>query len=251
MDTVLLLQNAMDVGEALLKSGAEVYRVEDSVDRVLRAYGAQRVDVFTIPSLIVASVQMAGERQVTQTRRILRTATDFTALTRLNALCRDICRETPAPEEIGRRLEEIVAAKPYYRGVLLAAYVLVAFSFACFFGGSWLDSLASGAVGGMLFWVVRGLRGLKVGEVFALLGGAATAAAGALLLAGMGLGVQLDKVVIGNIMLLIPGLELTNGMRDLFSGDVLAGLLHIGEAIFLAMVIALGAAYILSLGGVA
>ena len=103
----------------------------------------------------------------------------------------------------------------------------------------------------MLFWVVRGLRGLKVGEVFALLGGAATAAAGALLLAGMGLGVQLDKVVIGNIMLLIPGLELTNGMRDLFSGDVLAGLLHIGEAIFLAMVIALGAAYILSLGGVA
>ena len=58
-----------------------------------------------------------------------------------------------------------------------------------------------------------------------------------------------DKVVIGNIMLLIPGVELTNGMRDLFSGDVLAGLLHIGEAVFLATIIALGAVFILSLGG--
>ena len=47
----------------------------------------------------------------------------------------------------------------------------------------------------------------------------------------------------------IPGVELTNGMRDLFSGDVLAGLLHIGEAVFLATIIALGAVFILSLGG--
>ena len=70
-----------------------------------------------------------------------------------------------------------------------------------------------------------------------------------MILTALGLGTHVDKILIGNIMLLIPGIELTNGMRDLFSGDILAGLLHIGEAVFLATVIALGGAYILSLGG--
>lgn len=251
METTLLLHNAIDIGEALLMNGGEVYRVEDSIQRLLKAYGASRVDVFTIPSLIVVTVQMPGEEPVTQTRRILHTSTNFHALTCLNALCRKTCREKPDPETIGPMLAEILSQRPYPACVIFLVYMVTSFAFASFFGGSWADAAASAVGGGLLFLVMRVLEGHGISMVFTHLGGAAAAAASALITVRLGLGAHLDKIIIGNIMLLIPGIELTNGMRDLFSGDILAGLLHIGEAVFLATVIALGAAYILSLGGAA
>ena len=86
MDSQRLLECAMDVGEALLRSGAEIYRVEDSIGRILNAYGARRADVFAIPSVIIASLTMPGENQITQTRRILSSATDLNALTQASVM---------------------------------------------------------------------------------------------------------------------------------------------------------------------
>ena len=239
MDSQRLLECAMDVGEALLRSGAEIYRVEDSIGRILNAYGARRADVFAIPSVIIASLTMPGENQITQTRRILSSATDLNALTQVNDLCRRICAHRPEPEQIDAELKAILARKPYPWFVRWADYVFIALAFTVFFGGGWPEGLAAGAVGGLLFLAMEGLKML----------GAAVIAALTLLAARLVPELRTDKVVIGNIMLLIPGVELTNGMRDLFSGDVLAGLLHIGEAVFLATIIALGAVFILSLGG--
>ena len=238
MDSQRLLECAMDVGEALLRSGAEIYRVEDSIGRILNAYGARRADVFAIPSVIIASLTMPGENQITQTRRILSSATDLNALTQVNDLCRRICAHRPEPEQIDAELKAILARKPYPWFVRWADYVFIALAFTVFFGGGWPEGLAAGAVGGLLFLAMEGLKKLCVGSVFPQLLGARLVPE-----------LRTDKVVIGNIMLLIPGVELTNGMRDLFSGDVLAGLLHIGEAVFLATIIALGAVFILSLGG--
>jgi uncharacterized membrane protein YjjP (DUF1212 family) len=59
-----------------------------------------------------------------------------------------------------------------------------------------------------------------------------------------------DYVVIGNIMLLIPGIALTNSLRDMISGDIISGLLRFLDAILVAAAIAAG--YILAaqlLGG--
>lgn len=249
METAALLRNTMDIGEALLRNGAEVYRVEDSIMRVLNAYGAARIDVFAIPSLMVATLKMPGEEPVSETRRILRSSTNLDAVSRLNALCREVCRTTPPPERVAERLSEILLIKPYPQSMTLLAYVVCSFAFAVFFGGSFPDGAASAIGGAALYFVVRGLQKLNISPVFVDIIGAAVTAGCALLLTRFYAGGQVDKIVIGNIMLLIPGLELTNGMRDLFSGDMLAGLLHIGEAVFFASMIALGAAYILSLGG--
>ena len=62
---------------------------------------------------------------------------------------------------------------------------------------------------------------------------------------------SVDKVIIGNIMSLIPGIGLTNALRDLFTGDHIAGLLRTIESVMIALVIAAG--YVLSailMGGV-
>jgi len=70
MDFNRVLSCALDIGEHMLVSGAEVYRVEDCIRRICFAYGATDVDVFTITSSIVATVEPPGEQRLTQTRRI-------------------------------------------------------------------------------------------------------------------------------------------------------------------------------------
>ena len=230
----------MDVGEALLRSGAEIYRVEDSIGRILNAYGASRADVFAIPSVIIASLTMPGEGQITQTRRILTSSTDLNALTQVNDLCRRVCARRPEPEQIDAELKAILARKPYPWFVRWAAYVLIALSFAIFFGGGWAEGLAAGAVGALLFLAVEGLKKLGVGSVFSQLLGAAVIAALTLLAARLVPGLRTDKVVIGNIMLLIPGIMLTNSIWDILLGDIISGSLRLVEAILMAATLALG-----------
>lgn len=49
-----------------------------------------------------------------------------------------------------------------------------------------------------------------------------------------------DKIIIGNIMLLIPGLAFCNGLRDLIVGDTISGGLSLCNALLCALAIALG-----------
>ncbi len=50
----------------------------------------------------------------------------------------------------------------------------------------------------------------------------------------------MDKISIGNIMLRIPGIMLTNSIRDFFNGDTMTGILRFLEAAFSSMTIAFG-----------
>ncbi len=250
MESALLLRMALDIGEALLRNGAEVYRVEDSIERFLKAYGAERVDVFTIPSLILATMKMKDQEPISQNRRILHTQTDFEKMSQLNDLCRCACAKKMPLEKVRERYEQILKIQTYPWFIIMLSYAAASFSFSIFFGGDFMDGAAAGLSGAILYFVVRFMKKLQSNTVFIHLMGAGVAAGCALLFSRWGLGSHLDKIVIGNIMMLIPGIELTNGMRDLFSGDIMAGVMHLVEAIFIGALIAFGAAFILSLGGV-
>ena len=93
---------ALNIGEQMLTSGAEVWRVEDSIRRICRAYGAVRVDVFSITSSIVVTIYGPEFSSLTQTRRISGLNTDMYRLDQLNQLSRDICSNVPAPIEAAR-----------------------------------------------------------------------------------------------------------------------------------------------------
>ena len=64
----------------------------------------------------------------------------------------------------------------------------------------------------------------------------------------LGIITSVDNVIIGNIMTLIPGLGLTNALRDLFTGDSIAGLLRTIEAVLIALAIAAGY-FVVAIGG--
>ena len=96
------LNCVMDIGEQMLVCGAEVHRVEDSVERMCYALGAKRIDVFIITSSMVVTVCDGADNTFTQTRRIKYTVTDFEKLHKLNELSRKICREKLNAEQKNR-----------------------------------------------------------------------------------------------------------------------------------------------------
>lgn len=239
-----LLTCALDIGEQMLISGAEIGRVEDSVRHICTAYGCSRTDVFTITSSIVVSVEDENRNFYTQTRRITGSHTDLTRLDRLNALSRQICREKPDYGYVQTQLADICTAKAYPLWLEALASTLVAGAFAVFFGGSWADAAVSGVLGLGLRFVTWLLQKARLNQIFTNVVASFAMCAAAIAATRAGLGQDVNMIIIGNIMLLIPGISLTNSLRDMISGDIMSGMLRFFDAILVAAAIAAG--YILA-----
>ena len=240
MDFSHILSCALDIGEHMLVSGAEVYRVEDCIRRICFAYGATDVDVFTITSSIVATVEPPGEQRLTQTRRIAGYATNLERVHRLNDLSRKMCRDRIEYEEFRQRFQAIIDHKPYSHYTELLAYALIAGSFTVFFGGSWRDAMISAMIGMVVKGTVYLVGQVHFNHVLSNLIASFVLSALAYLSVRLGAADTVDMIVIGNIMLLIPGIALTNSIRDMVSGDTIAGTLRFIEACILALSIAGG-----------
>lgn len=246
MDREQLLACALDIGEQMLVSGAEVGRVESAVRFICDAYGCRRTDVFTITSSIVVSIEDADGNHGTQTRRVTGTRTDLTRLHRLNALSREICATKPEFTYVQQRLGQINAQPPYPFWVECLGSSLIAASFAVFFGGSLADGLVAGVLGLLLRCCTGLLQKAAMNQVFVNAVSSFLLSLTAICLVRMGIGADTNKIIIGNIMLLIPGIALTNSLRDMISGDIMTGILRFFDAVLVAAAIAGG--YILAAG---
>ena len=118
MEMKKVLKYAMEIGECMLVSGAGVSRVEDTISRICKAYGAKEANVFSITSSIVTTIEDEKGEILTQTKRIRSYKTDFTKLDELNQLSRYMCKELPEEEEVKRKIAEIKKGKfvRFYRG---------------------------------------------------------------------------------------------------------------------------------------
>lgn len=228
------------MGEALQNSGAEVFRVEDTLNRIAAAYGAEEVNIFVITSSIVVTLTMPDLPPQTQTRRLRKsTGNDLLELEQLNALSRRICAEKPPVEEFQQQLSTILA-QPGEPQLHLVGSVLAAASFAVFFGGSLWDGVLAGGVAVFICWMERWLapfclNGVAFQFIASFLSGMA-----ALLCCRVCPLLHADMVLIGVIMLLVPGIPFTNAIRDILLGDIISGSLRLVEAVLLAAMLALG-----------
>lgn len=230
----------LDMGEALLGSGAEIYRAEDTLRRMGYAYGAKDMNVFVIPSSIVITMEMPDGTIRTQTRRV-RTANsnDFTRLDDINELSRDYCGHPFSVEELRTRLEAITA-QHVGKKELLAGCMIAAGAFAIFFGGDARDGVIA-AMGGLLVWCLQVyfapicMNDTVYTFLASFLMGLLVSAAGRIFP-----GLHVDQVMIGDIMLLIPGIMITNAIRDFLLGDTISGALRLIQAILLAGILVLG-----------
>ena len=247
-DFGLVMSAALDMGKILLVAGAEIYRTEDTIKRIVSAYGGAGAQINAVPSHIIANAVFEG-REYTLMRRIKYTDTDVEILDRLNALSRRICAETPAPKALAGMIKQATDVKKYTAVQMSFIYAFVSAAFTLFFAGGPADAAVSAFTGGTLYWLMQLIKRTGGNRVFVDLLGSAYSAFMAVTLTRIGIGYDADKVIIGVVMVLIPGIEMLNGSRDFIAGDIQAGLMHLAEALFLAIIIAVGAAGMFALMG--
>ena len=234
-----ILDLALDVGVALLSCGAEVHRVEDTVSRICAAYGAQEIEVFAITSVVIAQIRMPDGNYSSQTRRITRTYHHLARLEKLNALSREICRKPLDKETVNQKLEDIHRHRPVPEWLCFIGGMLATSAFTLFFGGTWRDGLVAAIIGFFLTLIERHgkpvINAMAATFINSLLAGLL-----AILSVRIGLGQHEDLIIIGTIMLEIPGISFGNALRDMLFGDTLAGVLRFIQAILQSLVMAAG-----------
>lgn len=234
-----LLDVIMDIGELMLISGGEVHRVEDTIKRIFNAYGTKRTDVFIITSSIVVTIH-TDDKIYTQTRRITETAADYEKLHKLNELSRNICKNKYSAKEIRKDIYSVSGSKKYPIWLEFICYAVIAGVFTLFFGGGIIESAVSLAIGAMVrFVILLGDKTVK-NKIFCKFVSAFIATLLAFAALRLKIINTVDKVIIGNIMTLIPGIGLTTALKDLLVGDSIAGLLRTIEACITALAIAAG-----------
>ena len=242
MDDITLIDLASDLGYELAMSGAETFRVEESVSRVLSAYGLN-AEVFAIPNYLIVTVLTKKGLPITRMRRIGSHGNDLDSVERLSALSRSFCLHTPAPQEAQQQLADTLANRRAYSPAMLGlGNFLGAFGFCLFFGGSVPDALCAG-VCGLLVGLVTGVLGKRrVSQFFITIAAAFFMAWLAYGLGGARICQRTDAVIIGALMILVPGLLFTNAMRDIIYGDTNSGLNRVVQVFLVAAAIALGTA---------
>ncbi len=240
-----LLRLGLTLGEAMMQTGAEVYRVEDTMSRLLRKTGADDVQAIATPTGIYLSVTL-GDEVHTAVRRIGRGSIDLSQVCDLNALSRSV-EEGASPAEVLREVRTIIARPPEYARWQQSLLVAVAgAAFAVLFGGGIFEAMA-GAVGALLVQTTCGSMGaLGTNRFLVDFVGGGTAALSALAI-NLVINLQADLAIIGAIMTLVPGLLLTNAIRDALSGHLLSGTSRLMEAFFVSISIAGGVGAVLSL----
>ena len=241
----LLVSRALDIGERMLLCGGEVSRVEDTISRILKSYGAARVEVFTILSFISLTVAFGPDRVLTENRRvsIVAYSNDFTRLEQLNALSRQVCQDHLSLDDMTGKLAaiDLPPRKKQLRELyLLLGYILSGAGFAIFFGGSWRDALGAGLcclVVWFLNWFFKRGALQRLFHAFLVSFIAGTLCYLTILL---GLGEHPGQVMMAVIMVLIPGIAITNAMREVLISDTISGILRLVESLLIASAVAFG-----------
>lgn len=246
-DASQTLHLAVSMGATLLANGAEINRVEDSMHRILVAYGAIDPEVFAIPSMIITTVRQPDGQPISQLKRIPTRSTNLARVAKLNGLSRRLVAEKLPYTEAMDELTKIVDSPVYPWWMDALGYFLIAASFTMFFGGIPMDGLASGLCG-LVVWVITYISGKNhFHPFFSRILAAAVSAFGATLFNHYLPWLDLDLIVIGIFMPMVPGVLMTNGMRDILAGDLVAGLVTLTEAGMVALSIAIGSGFALAM----
>ncbi|TXK70047.1 threonine/serine exporter family protein [Paenibacillus sp. N3.4] len=243
--TYEIAQVCLLAGKIMLESGGETYRVEDTMSRVARAFGVPNSHCFVTPTGIIFSID--GPEQTTRLIRISARSTDLRKVTVVNAISRRISQAELTAAEAYRLLEEIDASSiGYSNGLKIAAAAIASGCFLIMYKGTWSDFLPAVVAGGVGLASLSYVHRFVPIKFFAEFLSALLIGLISLLFVMIGLGHDLDKIIIGSVMPLVPGLLITNAVRDLMAGHFVSGLSKGAEASLTAFAIGAGIALVLA-----
>ncbi len=250
MDAQLLMKTAALAGELMLCSGAETYRVEDTMHHILKtADNLEMAEVLVIMTGITATIKQKDENVISIVKRVNSRSTNMSLIMEVNDISRRYCGEEITLEEAYKELSGL--KKNIYSRLENRLGVLgICVGFAIFFGGGIREMLVTLLVGLILTGCMTIGEKMQFHAFLQDVFGAFGIAVSSLLFSNL-VKVNLDTVIISSIMPMVPGVAITNAVRDTLQGDYLSGSARVLEAFLKAAGIAVGIAIGLLLMGVA
>ncbi|WML42909.1 threonine/serine exporter family protein [Neobacillus sp. PS3-40] len=241
-----IMEACLLAGKVMLQSGAETYRVEDTMMRMASSFGIEETHSYVTPTGIIFSAE-SKEPTKTKLIRILERSTDLKKVAMVNSISRKISSGEVNPNEALELLQEVDSLNvtfPFKLQVVAAS--IASGCFLIMFNGVWYDfipAMISGGLGYLSFIYfhrfvpIRFFSEFMASFIIGLL---------SLLFVKIGWGHELDKIIIGSLMSLVPGLLITNALRDLMAGHLVSGLSKGAEALLTSFAIGSGIAIVLS-----
>lgn len=245
MDLNEILHVATFAGKIMLESGGETYRAEEIIWRICKIYGIEEAESFVTTTGIMVSVCHNGETH-SLIRRVSSRTIDLDKVDRVNDLSRNIIKRNLSVKELKSQLTLINNGERYSNITSIIISALGAFCFVFLFNGKLPEAIAAFFIGLIIKYITIKFYSLDINPFFINSIAAGICAILAIAFLKLNLINDLDKTIIGSIMLLVPGLAITNAIRDTISGDLLAGLTRALEAFLVAISIAIGTGAVLS-----
>lgn len=239
-ETKEILALTVELSDAMLRNGAEVYRVEDTAVRILKSHDIKDSDIYILANGIFASAHENKEDACSIVRHVPLASPHLGRVAALNQLARDICSHECSIPEAWKRLEECKSI-PVYKQIYRVLFSgLGCGGFTYLFGGTPIDMVFSFFIGMLLELFSDYLSKQKTSRFISSVLSSVFVTFLALILVVFDFPVLYDKIIIGDIMPLVPGIALTTSIRDFFNGDYLAGTIHLIDALLTSFCIAAG-----------
>lgn len=240
----LAMETVMLAAQTILEAGGETYRAEDTARRMSAAFGFDRAEILAFPTGFTITFYLPGGDIKTRVMRINDRAISLGVINEVNAISRKValCELTPeSAMECLRGVRGTLKASPMK---MCFAFSLSSAFFTVMFGGSALDFLASAAIGFLLQGLMPLYRRANMPSPAVSITSGAITALLALIYVRLAGGNQ-EAVIAGSIMPLLPGIAMTNAIRDTLRGDLISGLARGADALLCAIMLAAGVALVL------
>ena len=243
-----VLELAVDMGQILLQSGAEIFRVEDTMKRVCHHFNVDSCDFFVMTNGIISSSGITGQRSYAKVRYLPMKGAQLSKVVAINQLSREIAEgKYTSLDEIEHKIQEIKAMPPLPKWAHIISSAVASASFCIIFGGGIEETISSFLAGFLLYAFLLQIATPRMSKIFTNICGGAVATLTCLLSYNLGLGENLSPMISGAIIPLVPGLAFTNGIRDIWDGDYLSGTVRLLDAIWTFLCIAIGVGLVFDL----
>ena len=237
-----ILTTANLIGKILLTSGAETYRVEETISLVCKRFGLKSESFVTMTCVLTSAKKSNGEI-ITEVNRIYTISNNLDKIDRIHKIILNINNYTL--ETLQKEINILQTQTIYKNRTIFISYSLAAAFFAPLFGGDFYDAIIAALGGVIVFYMTKFANILKVNNFFINTLGGFLITIFSILATKIGFLTSPSYSAIGILMLLVPGLALTNAIRDLINGDLIAGTSRTMEACLVGSALAIGTGFAL------
>ena len=242
-----ILDAAMQAGHILLENGAEIFRVEETIDRICHYYGIESGNAFVLSNGIFITSGNEREEIFAKVQRIPVSGVRLNRVAAVNQLSREIVEGRYTIGEVRERLDEIRVMPGKTKTMQILASGVGSACFCMLFGGNFMDSAAAFVSGVLLYFYVLYISGPHLSKIVGNIGGGALVTFLCSVMYLLSVGQHLNFMIIGSIMPLVPGVAFTNAIRDIADGDYISGSVRMLDALLVFFCIAMGVGLVFSL----